>query len=129
MAVLESSHNGPQRAANACGDEAALECNTVETATARLIAALDGLEAVVEHRHAQERGQQMLAEQVQLLGVDRARLAADLDEKTAHARRLEATNREIARRLDLAMETIRSVLDAQGTLKANAAIPETVGRR
>ena len=42
-----------------------------------------------------------------------SKLAADLDAQTARARRLETANREIARRLDAAMENIRSVLEAQ----------------
>ena len=41
-------------------------------------------------------------------------LAADLDAQTARSRQLEAANREIARRLDAAMENIRSVLDDAG---------------
>jgi hypothetical protein len=84
----------------------------VEAATSRLIAALDALEAAVERRREHDRGEDQLAAQVQALGTDRSKLAADLDAQAAHTRRLEATNREIARRLDIAMATIRSVLDA-----------------
>ena len=116
MAVLNSSQDGSVRAATPGDDEMATDYNSVEAATSRLIAALEALEAVVEHRRDQQRGDQRLSAQVQALGADRSRLAADLDLQTAHSRRLEATNREIARRLDLAMETIRSVLDAQGAL-------------
>ena len=43
---------------------------------------------------------------------DRSRLAADLDAAAARARGLETTNREVARRLDEAIDTIRSVLAA-----------------
>jgi ABC-type transporter Mla subunit MlaD len=53
----------------------------------------------------------MALDQLQALGTDRSRLAADLDTVTARSRRLEASNREVARRLDGAMETIRSVLN------------------
>ncbi len=53
------------------------------------------------------------AEQLHALGADRSRLAADLDAQAARARKLETANREIARRLDVAMDNIRSVLDAQ----------------
>jgi Domain of unknown function (DUF4164) len=49
---------------------------------------------------------------VQALGMDRSRLAADLDTQAARSRRLEETNREVARRLDVAIDTIRSVLEA-----------------
>ena len=39
-------------------------------------------------------------------------LPADLDAAAARARTLETTNRDVARRLDAAIETIRSVLEA-----------------
>jgi hypothetical protein len=45
------------------------------------------------------------------LGADRSRLAADLDAQAARARTLETTNREIGRRLDVAIDTIRSVIE------------------
>jgi len=48
----------------------------------------------------------------QALGLDRARLADTLDSEAARARRLESTNREIAQRLDAAIASIQSVLDA-----------------
>jgi hypothetical protein len=41
---------------------------------------------------------------------DRSRLASELDAAAARARALEATNREVAQRLDAAIDTIRSVL-------------------
>ena len=53
-----------------------------------------------------------MAAQVQALGTDRSKLAADLDAQAARCNRLETTNREVARRLDLAIDTIRTVLDA-----------------
>jgi hypothetical protein len=53
-----------------------------------------------------------LADQLHALGTDRSRLAADLDAMTARARALETTNQEVARRLDAAIETIRSVIEA-----------------
>ena len=43
-----------------------------------------------------------------------AKLAAALDGETARARRLEATNRELADRLDAAITSIQSVLKAHG---------------
>ena len=53
------------------------------------------------------------ANQVQALGTDRARLASELDEATARARALEAANREVAQRIDQAIETIRGVLETR----------------
>jgi hypothetical protein len=49
--------------------------------------------------------------QLHALGTDRARLAAELDAATAHARKLEDTNREVVRRIDVAMDTIQTLLD------------------
>jgi hypothetical protein len=46
------------------------------------------------------------------LALDRARLADTLDGETARSRKLEATNREIAQRLDTAIASIQSVLDS-----------------
>jgi hypothetical protein len=86
---------------------------SIDAATKRLTQALDALDAAVERRLDAERGSAQLADQVHTLGVDRARLASDLDTQTARSRRLETTNREIARRLDAAIDNIRSVIAAQ----------------
>ena len=56
-------------------------------AVRRLAAALDQLEAAVERRLAQERRHAGLEAQVQALGVDRARLASELDQMQASRRR------------------------------------------
>ena len=87
------------------------DTNAIDTATKRLAHALDALEAAVERRHDADREGQGLAEQLQAFGADRSRLASDLDVAAARARVLETTNREIANRLDAAIETIRSVLE------------------
>ena len=81
-------------------------------AVKRLALALDALDAAVERRRAADRHEEALVGQVQALGLDRSRLASTLDSETAHSRRLEATNREIAERLDTAIASIQSVLDA-----------------
>lgn len=86
--------------------------NAIDGAVKRLALALDALDAAVERRREGDRNEQQLAEQVHALGADRAQLAAALDGETARARRLEETNREIASRLDAAMASIKSVLDA-----------------
>jgi uncharacterized membrane protein YccC len=93
-------------------ESAAIDVGSVEAATGRLIAALDALEAAAERRRDADRGVRSLAAQVQALGGDRSRLAEQLDSEAARRRELETTNREIARRLDLAIEGIRSVLEA-----------------
>lgn len=86
---------------------------SIEAATRRLAHALDTLEAAVERRREADGGQSRLEDQVQALGADRSRLASELDTQAARSRRLESTNRDIASRLDAAMENIRSVLDVK----------------
>lgn len=86
----------------------------IEQAARRLTLALDALEAAVERRREADRAGESLAVQLHQLGTDRSRLAADLDRSFARTRSLETTNREIARRLDIAMDTIRSVLETHG---------------
>src|SRR5438093_3764369 len=88
----------------------------IEAATRRLMAALDALESAVERRREADRDENELAIRIQALGADRSRLADELDGSLVKSRRLERTNREVAERLDAAIGTIRSVLDAgEGT--------------
>ena len=84
----------------------------IDAATKRLALALDGLEAAVERRREGDHAEDTLAAQLHTLGIDRSRMASDLDSAAAHSRHLESTTREVARRLDLAMDSIRSVIDA-----------------
>jgi hypothetical protein len=86
------------------------EAESVEAASRRLAQALDALDAAVERRREADRSEEALGNQIQTLGADRARLAGELDDATARSRRLETANREIAQRLDQAIETIRGVL-------------------
>lgn len=86
----------------------------IDAATKRLTRALEALDAAVDRRLEADRDEARLADQVHTLGVDRARLAAELDAQTARSRALESANRDIARRLDAAIDNIRSVLGAQG---------------
>jgi septal ring factor EnvC (AmiA/AmiB activator) len=88
------------------------DASAIDAASRRLAAALDALEAAADRRREADHGEDKLAAQVQALGTDRSKLAADLDTQAARSSQLEATNREVARRLDLAIDTIRTVLDA-----------------
>ena len=88
------------------------EQSTIDAAVKRLALALDALDAAVERRRDSDRDEETLAQQLHDLGTDRSRLAAALDGETSRARRLEATNREIAERLDLAISSIQEVLTA-----------------
>jgi uncharacterized membrane protein YccC len=90
---------------------ATAEQSVIDTAVKRLALALDALDAAVERRREADHGEAALVAQVQALGLDRTRLADTLDGETARSRRLEATNREIAMRLDSAIASIQAVLD------------------
>jgi hypothetical protein len=89
------------------------EQSEIDTAVKRLALALDALDAAVDRRHDADRNQEGLASQLHSLGLDRTNLAAALDGETARSRQLEATNREIAQRLDSAIASIQSVLGGQ----------------
>ena len=85
----------------------------IESATRRFSQALDMLDAAVDRRLEIDHSRALLVEQVHALDADRSKLAADLDAQTAKARKLETANRDIAQRLDAAMENIRVVLESQ----------------
>lgn len=86
--------------------------NEVELAARRLAAALDALEAAVERRREADRDEDELAARIQALGTDRSRLANELDGSLVRSRELERVNREVSQRLDVAIDTIRAVLDS-----------------
>jgi hypothetical protein len=93
-------------------DRAMTEQTAIEQATRRLTEALDALDAAVERRIDSDRERATLGEQVHALAADRSKLAADLDGQLARSRQLEASNRDIARRIDAAMENVRLVLES-----------------
>jgi predicted nucleic acid-binding Zn-ribbon protein len=99
------------RSSNGLGHSEAPSAD-VDAATRRLMAALDSLESAVERRRDADRNENELASRIQALGADRSRLADELDGSLVKTRRLERANREIAERLDAAINTIRAVLDA-----------------
>lgn len=85
----------------------------LERARKRLASALDVLEAAINRRREHDRQRGELEAQIQAFGTDRSRLAGELDHARANLSSLEATNREVAQRLDQAVDTIRAVLEAQ----------------
>ena len=87
------------------------DTDPIEAAAQRLSQALEALEAAAERRREVDRAEGALAERVHALGSDRARLASELDEATARTRVLESANREVAQRIDQAIETLRGVLE------------------
>ena len=110
-----SAHQPPQAEAIAA---------ELEAATRRLMSALDALESAVERRREADRDEAELASRIQALGADRSRLADELDGSLVKSRRLERANREIAERLDAAIDTIRSVLDEAGEAEVAAAMED-----
>ena len=90
-----------------------IEQPSIDAAIRRLTSALNELEAVVERRQENDRGQDSLAARIQALGADRSRLADELDMSMSRARSLEDANRNIAERIDGAIETIRAVLKSE----------------
>jgi L-lactate utilization protein LutB len=86
--------------------------STTEQAVKRLEAALQSLEHAVEERLSLSGESDALAEEVQMLSADRARLAETLDQAQAWVAKLETVNRDVSRRLDSAIEAIRAVLAA-----------------
>ena len=88
------------------------EPSAIDAASKRLALALDALAAAVERRREADRGEQTLDAQLHALGTDRSRLASELDAAVARTRTLEIANREVAQRLDAAIDSIRSVLAA-----------------
>ena len=89
------------------------ETDSIEAASRRLALALDALEAAVERRREADRAEDALATQIHALGDDRARLAGELDQAVARSRALESANREVAKRIAQAIETIRGVLASE----------------
>ena len=90
-----------------------MEGGALEAASVRLSAALDALEAAAERRREADRRAQALSDQFHALDADRARLASELDEAAAHAKALETVNRDVAGRIEAAIETIRGVLNSE----------------
>lgn len=93
--------------------QAAEQSTVLEKARRRLASALDLLEAATNRRRETDRQRGELEAQIQAFGTDRSRLAGELDIARANLSSLEATNREVAQRLDQAVDTIRAVLEAQ----------------
>jgi predicted RNase H-like nuclease (RuvC/YqgF family) len=99
------------RPANGSGDAEPAYAD-IDAATRRLMAALNALESAVERRHEADRDEDELASRIQALGADRSRLADELDGSLVKTRKLERSSREIAEKLNAAIGTIRTMLEA-----------------
>ncbi len=91
-----------------------LDGGPIETATRRLHSALDRLADALDRRKDADRHQEALMAQLHALGNDRARLAAELDAANSRVAEVAEVGREVTRRLDVAMGTIRDVLATHG---------------
>jgi septal ring factor EnvC (AmiA/AmiB activator) len=88
------------------------DSDVIDAASRRLALALDALGAAVERRNEADQGHDAVAAQLRAFDTDRAMLASNLDATTARVKQLETANREVARRLEVAIDTIRTVLEA-----------------
>jgi ubiquinone biosynthesis protein UbiJ len=84
--------------------------SAAEQAVRRLEAALRGLETAIAQRLAPLPDASRPAHEVEQLSADKARLADSLNQLQARAARLETANRDVSRRLGVAVETIREIL-------------------
>lgn len=81
-----------------------------EAAAARFDRAFSRLEASVRSLNGRMRAHARIEADTQKLVNDRARLANELEKASAKARRLDDSAGEVARRLVVAMESVREVL-------------------
>jgi hypothetical protein len=86
---------------------------SVEAALQRLNDALARLEEAAEHRIELDHTIAGHGIEVQALAEDRSRLARELDASYSRFSALETANRDVSRRLDQAMESLRHVLEPQ----------------
>jgi hypothetical protein len=81
-----------------------------EAAAQRLDRAFARLEASIRGLNGRVRAHARIEADTQKLVSERSRLAAELDKASAKAKRLDDSSAEVARRLVVAMESVREVL-------------------
>lgn len=84
--------------------------DSFEAAAARLDRAFARLDASVRSLNGRLRAHSRIEADTAKLVSERSRFAADLDKANARAKRLDDSAGEVARRLVIAMETVREVL-------------------
>jgi chromosome segregation ATPase len=84
----------------------------IEDAIARLRSSLNLLEAAAARRAEADRSKSTLETELALMQDDRARLAVELDSALARANRLDTTTDELSRRIERAIGSVRSVIEA-----------------
>lgn len=91
------------------GPAAPRGADPLDTALARLLAALAALEAAAGRKRETELAQADLNEAFGAMRDDRTRLALELDAALARGQRLEAANDEVAQRLEKAAAAIAAL--------------------
>lgn len=88
-----------------------------ETALAQALKRLEGAIGTIEATAARviesERAGSSRDSEIEHLTRDRLRLAEELDGMQARQARLESSNRDVGRRLDGAIDTIRAIIQSQ----------------
>ena len=84
----------------------------IEEAVARLRSSVAMLESAAARRAEADRSKAMLETELALMQDDRARLAVELDSALSRANRLDTTTDELARRIDRAIGSVRSVIES-----------------
>jgi chromosome segregation ATPase len=82
----------------------------IEAALKRLATALDQLEAACERRLEADAERSNLEEEFAVLQDDRTQLGVELDAAVTRSKSLELANDEVARRLQKASATLRTML-------------------
>ncbi len=100
---MESRHSG-RRVAETTSEEG------YEAAAARLERAFARLEASVRSLNGRMRAHSRIEADTQKLIQERAKFSSELDKAAARAKRLDDSAGEVARRLVVAMESVREVL-------------------
>jgi hypothetical protein len=86
------------------------ETSVIDAALARLEAAVNRMDAVVQHRLEKAALPDDRDAELALMDEDRARLAAALDAASARLAEVTATTGEVGHRLDRAIQTVQDVL-------------------
>lgn len=86
--------------------------HSLESSLERFHEALDRFEAAVLRRQQTDKNVQTLQGEVMALTEDRSKLAQELDEMRDYAQRLGRIQNQAGKRLDSAMDSIRSILEA-----------------
>ncbi|SDR32753.1 DUF4164 domain-containing protein [Pseudovibrio sp. Tun.PSC04-5.I4] len=87
----------------------------LDKALDRITASITKLEGALHRGMSRDRSINALENDLQRIGEDRTQLASKLDQAEARGSRLEDVNKDVSRRLVAAMESIRTVLDGQGS--------------